>query len=86
MSRNPNGRPRESSGTGVECKVAMRTNTLVLPIVVLAAGLLLAACDESEQDRVTRYEKGVYLGAPVTELSADQVEALRRQATRQGAN
>ncbi len=70
----------------MECKVAMRTNTLALPIVVLAAGLLLAACDESEQDRVLRYEKGIYLGAPVTELSADQVEALRHHATRQGAN
>ncbi len=64
----------------------MQTKTLALPIVVLAAGLLLAACDESEQDRVLRYEKGIYLGAPVSELSADQVETLRRQAARQGAN
>jgi hypothetical protein len=64
----------------------MRTNTLVLPIVVLTAGLLLAACDESEQNRITRYEKGVYLGAPDTELSADQVGVLRHQAARQGAN
>jgi hypothetical protein len=64
----------------------MRTNTLALPMVVLAAGLLLAACDESEQDRVLRYEKGIYLGAPDTELSADQVGELRYRATLQGAN
>ena len=42
--------------------------------MVLAGGLLLSACDEAEQDRILRYEKGTYLG------QKDQVLTERQQA------
>lgn len=45
----------------------------------LLAGLLLSACDEAEQDRVLRYEKGTYLGQPDRPLSPEDQEALRQR-------
>ncbi len=57
-----------------------------LCLAVIFAGFLVSACDEAEQDRVLRYEKGTYLGPPDSELSAGQVKELRQRATRQGAN
>lgn len=47
----------------------------------LAAGLLLSACDEAEQGRILRYEKGVYLGQPDQALSAE-LQADLRERTR----
>jgi len=49
-----------------------------------AAGLVLAACDPEEQDRVLLYEKGTYLGQPDEEISPEVREALRERARRQG--
>ena len=57
-----------------------------LCIAVLFASFLVAACDEAEQDRMLRYEKGVYLGPPDSELSAGQVNELRHRAKLQGGN
>ncbi len=43
----------------------------------LAASLTLAACDDAEQGRVLRYEKGVYLGKPDTPLTQEAKENMR---------
>jgi len=54
--------------------------------VVAGAGLVLAlaGCDESEQGRVLRYEKGTYLGQPDSQLTEQQREELRARAALQG--
>jgi hypothetical protein len=57
-----------------------------LCLAVIFAGFLVSACDEAEQGRVLRYEKGTYLGPPDSQLSAGQVNELRQRAKRQGAN
>ncbi len=57
-----------------------------LCLAVIFAGFLVSACDEAEQGRVLRYEKGTYLGPPDSQLSAGQVNELRQHAKRQGAN
>ena len=44
----------------------------------------LAACDEAEQGRILRYEKGVYLGPTDTQISEETREALRARAKLQG--
>ena len=43
----------------------------------LAASLLLAACDEAEQDRLLSYEKGSYLGPKDQQLSDRTLLDLR---------
>jgi len=50
--------------------------------VVAAAGLVLAlgGCDEAEQGRVLRYEKGTYLGQPDSQLTEQQRQELRARA------
>ena len=57
-----------------------------LCLAVIFAGFLVSACDQAEQDRVLRYEKGTYLGPTDSQLSAGQVNELRQRAKRQGAN
>lgn len=51
-----------------------------------AAGLVLAlaACDEAEQGRILRYEKGTYLGPSDSELTETQREELRARTALQG--
>ena len=51
---------------------------LVMPIV--AALLLLAGCDEAEQGRILRYEKGTYLGEPDQQLDQETLDRLRQRA------
>ncbi len=57
----------------------------LIPIVA-GAGLVLtlAACDEAEQGRILRYEKGTYLGQSDSGLTEQQREELRARATLQG--
>ncbi len=55
--------------------------TLVALSVAFAASLLVSACDEAEQGRVLRYEKGIYLGPMDTQLS-DEARADLRARTR----
>ena len=55
-------------------------------LAVFFAGVLVAACDEAEQGRALRYEKGTYLGPPDSALSPEQVNELRQRANLQGAN
>ncbi len=54
--------------------------------VVAAAGLVLglAACDDSEQGRILRYEKGTYLGQSDSELTDAQRQELRARTSLQG--
>jgi hypothetical protein len=57
--------------------------TLLLFATVLAAGLVLSACDESEQGRILRYQKGTYMGPVDQALSAEQQAALRARSRMQ---
>ncbi|HSR71627.1 MAG TPA: hypothetical protein VLL72_04540 [Kiloniellales bacterium] len=61
----------------------MRSRSLLLLSTMVAAGLLLAACDESEQGRVLMYDKGTYLGQPDNPLTEDEQEALRARTRMQ---
>lgn len=56
---------------------------LIMLTTVFAAGLVLSACDEAEQGRILRYEKGTYLGAKDQVLSNAQQAALRARSRMQ---
>ncbi len=56
---------------------------LIMLTTVFAAGLVLSACDEAEQDRILRYEKGTYLGPKDQVLSNAQQAALRARSRMQ---
>lgn len=57
---------------------------LRVAILVAALGVIgLAGCRENEQDRVIRFEQGVYKGNPDTQLDEGQVDELRSRAARQ---
>ncbi len=58
-------------------------NVIVVLGCVVAAGVLLGACRENEQDRVLLYQKGKYLGKPDTAVSEGALRALRAQIQRQ---
>ncbi len=62
----------------------MQTKQFLLVLsAVFAAGLVLSACDEAEQDRILRYEKGTYLGPKDQVLSNEQQAALRARSRMQ---
>ncbi len=52
-------------------------HALIALLAVFAASLLVAACDEAEQGRTLRYEKGAYLGPKDKALSDEQQADLR---------
>jgi hypothetical protein len=57
----------------------------LIPFAAVAGLVLaLAGCDEAEQGRVLRYEKGTYLGQADTELTDAQREELRARTALQG--
>lgn len=59
----------------------------LIPVLAGAGFVLaLAACDESEQGRILRYEKGTYLGKADSELSEEQRDELRQRARRQAGS
>lgn len=58
-------------------------NFIVVLGCVVAAGVLLGACREDEQDRVLLYQKGNYLGRPDTAVSEGALRALSAQIQRQ---
>jgi hypothetical protein len=68
----------------LEVEIPMVLQKLI-PIAA-GAGLVLAltACDEAEQGRVLRYEKGTYLGQEDPGLSDQQLDELRARALMQG--
>ncbi len=58
--------------------MARRSSALLLwPLVALP--LVLAGCDEAEQGRILRYEKGVYLGPEDTKLDQETLDQLRQR-------
>jgi len=62
-----------------------RTSHFVAAIALMAGlGLSLAGCDEAEQGRILRYEKGTYLGQTDAKLPAATEDALRGRAAMQG--
>lgn len=54
--------------------------TLLVFATVLVAGLVLSACDEAEQGRSLRYQKGTYQGPADQALSVEQQAALRARS------
>ncbi len=65
----------------------MQTKGILLALsAVFAAGLALSACDEAEQDRILRYEKGTYLGPKDQVLSNEQQTELRARTRMQQGN
>ena len=56
-----------------------RHKTWSLLLVSLAAVALLGGCREDEQGRMLRFQKGVYLGTPDTQLQDAQVAALNKR-------
>ncbi len=65
----------------------MRTKRILIVLATLfAAGLVLSACDEAEQGRILRYEKGTYLGPTDQALSNAQQAALRARSRLQEDN
>ena len=52
--------------------------------VLMIAGGILTGCLDDKHDRITKFEPGVYLGKPDTELSAKQTDTLVRRAKLQG--
>jgi hypothetical protein len=56
----------------------MRSRRALIALsAAFAASLLVAACDEAEQGRTLRYEKGTYLGPTDKALSDEQQANLR---------
>lgn len=51
-----------------------------ISLMMVAAAIGLAACDEAEQDRILRYEKGTYLGVPDEPLDNETLDDLRFRA------
>ncbi len=51
--------------------------------VLLTCGLLVSACQEDEQGRILRFEKGKYLGKPDTAITETTRRDLRQRALNQ---
>lgn len=59
----------------------MQTKRFLLVLsTVFVTGLVLSACDEAEQGRILRYEKGTYLGPKDQALSNQQQADLRARS------
>lgn len=54
-----------------------------MAVSVGLTGLVLAGCERDEQDRPLTYDKGVYGGAPDSELDEAQIRALQYRADQQ---
>ena len=59
------------------------TSSILMGAMIAVLGLGLAGCDEAEQGRILRYEKGTYLGKMDTELPAETQGMLRSRASLQ---
>jgi hypothetical protein len=57
--------------------------SLLVLSVIFGTGLLLSACDEAEQGRILRYEKGTYLGQKDQMLTERQQADLRARTRMQ---
>ena len=62
----------------------MRSRRALIALsAAFAASLLVAACDEAEQGRILRYEKGTYLGPKAKPLSDERRADLRARTRMQ---
>jgi hypothetical protein len=64
--------------------IRSRTKTLAMGLALVFSSLLLAGCEEEEQDRVLMFEKGTYLGKQDNPMGDTQAEDLRQRARNQG--
>lgn len=62
----------------------MALSKLIAALAAAALALALTACDEAEQGRILRYEKGTYLGKSDSTLTDKQREELRARVGLQG--
>ena len=58
----------------------VRRTSGLLWLSIAASLFLLTACDEQEQGRILRYEKGTYLGPPDQQLDQETLDRLRQRA------
>lgn len=58
----------------------VRRTSGLLWLPIAASLILLTACDEQEQGRILRYEKGTYLGQPDQQLDQKTLDQLRQRA------
>lgn len=65
--------------------VRCRFTTMASLLVILAVPLL-AGCRAEEQNRITKYEPGVYMGKKQSALSGEQVNALRYRTRMQSGS
>jgi hypothetical protein len=61
----------------------IKINKFFLIISILISSLLLSSCKETEQGRILKYKKGVYLGKKDNTLTKDQVYNLKMHTSRQ---
>ena len=54
--------------------------TLRTVCVLMIVGVVLTGCLDEKRDRITKFEPGVYLGKPDTQLSNKQLDVLVRRA------
>jgi uncharacterized lipoprotein YehR (DUF1307 family) len=66
--------------SGAQSKAA---STVLMVATIAVLSISLAGCDEAEQGRILRYEKGTYLGKADTEVSPEMKNELRYRATMQ---
>lgn len=62
---------------------ANRKRWTLLACCVVAGGLALGGCRSEEQDRMTGFEKGTYLGKPDQKLNDEQINELKFRARSQ---
>ena len=68
----------------LEVEILMVLHKLIPVAAGAALVLALSACDQAEQGRILRYEKGTYLGQSDSELTDEQRQQLRARAMQQG--
>lgn len=59
---------------------AKRKSWVFVTCCLAAAGFALMGCRSEEQNRITRFEKGTYLGKPDQKLNKEQINELRFRA------
>lgn len=59
---------------------ANRRRWVYLACCLVAGGVALAGCRSEEQDRITEFDKGTYLGKQDQQLSEEQVNELKFRA------
>jgi hypothetical protein len=61
----------------------IRFHKNLLIVLFILSTFLISSCREDEQNRVLKYNKGVYLGEKDTPLTEQQITKLRIHTSRQ---